>query len=159
MFQRVRFPFLYPIAKWCGDSFPTSPYYYHRPQAQELLRCRRAFRSRDCVVIIYGSITATIMCLRYSPNFLTMPRVGTAGRFCFTSSVSLHRSLGRELSLAVEMLANAQISTCFVRLPLFSQFLYILYKILTAKSRTIFHLLKISLILYFKQGNIIPSAS
>ena len=83
------------------------------------------------------------MCLLYSPNFLTLPRTGTTGRFCFTSSVSLHRALGRELSLAVEMLANAQISTCFVRLPLFSQFLYILYKILTAKSRTIFGLLKI----------------
>ena len=92
------------------------------------------------------------MCLRYSPNFLTLPRAGTAGRFCFTSSVSLRRALGRELSLAVEMLANAQISTCFVRLPLFSQFLYILYKILTAKSRTIFGLLKISTAYFFKHS-------
>ena len=105
--------------------------------------CRRAFRSRDCVVIIYGSITATISCLHYDPNLLSLSRADTAGRFCFTSSVSLHRALGRELPLAVEMLANAQISTCFVRLPLFSQFLYILYKILTAKSRTIFGMLNI----------------
>ena len=75
---------------------------------------QKSFHSRDCLVIIYGSITATIMCLRYSPNFLTLPRAGTAGWFCFTSSVSLRRALGRELSLAVDMLANAQISTCFV---------------------------------------------
>ena len=28
------------------------------PRVEELLPCRRAFRSRDCLVIIYGSITA-----------------------------------------------------------------------------------------------------
>ena len=59
--------FLYPIAKKCGDSFPTKDLlsafdvYCHY-----WLPCRRAFRSRDCLVIIYGSITTIgiAFCLR-----------------------------------------------------------------------------------------------
>ena len=39
---------------------------------QDLLRYRRAFRSRDCVVIIYGSITATISCLHYGRSVLLL---------------------------------------------------------------------------------------
>ena len=80
--------------------------------------CRRAFRPRDCVVIIYGSITATISCLHYGRSVLLLQLF-----FCVELGV-------RKCSL-------------LLKFPLFSQFLYILYKILTAKSRTIFGMLNI----------------
>ena len=37
---------------------------------QDLLRCRRAFRSRDCVVIIYGSITANLIVFALRPELV-----------------------------------------------------------------------------------------
>jgi len=94
----------------------------------------RAFRSRDCLVIIYGSITTICIaiCLRHTT-------LGVGGRhpYAYTcedrlrlmvENIFVHHHLGtypqymvvsvylqsRNLFLAVEMLAEAQISTCVV---------------------------------------------
>jgi len=100
---------------------------------------QKSFHSRDCLVIIYGSITSIRIAI---PLRHTTLGVGGRHPYAYTcedrwklglSEIIYWPRLNHLFFLLVE-------NSCF----LCSQFLYILYKILTAKSRTIFGMLKIS---------------
>jgi hypothetical protein len=100
---------------------------------------QKSFHSRDCLVIIYGSITTIriAVCLRHTT-------LGVGGRHPYAYTCEDRWKLGLSEIIYWPRLNHLFFllveNSCF----LCSQFLYILYKILTAKSRTIFGMLKIS---------------